>query len=49
MLEVPDIPYIRVMVPRGVSMREIARRLHVSRKTVRKDAQRTWWSRRNPG
>ncbi len=35
MPEVPDIQCIRVMVQRGVSIREIARQLHVSRKTVR--------------
>lgn len=38
MLEVPDIQCIRVMAQRGVSIREIARQLHVSRKTVRKYA-----------
>jgi transposase len=38
MLEVPDIHCIRVMVQRGVPIREIARQLHVSRKTVRKYA-----------
>ena len=36
MLEVPDIQCIRVMAQRGVPIREIARKLHVSRKTVRK-------------
>jgi len=38
MLEVPDIQCIRVMSQRGISVREIARQLHVSRKTVRKYA-----------
>ncbi len=36
MLEVPDIQCIRVMLQRGIPIREIARQLHVSRKTVRK-------------
>lgn len=36
MLEVPDVQCIRVMVQRGLSVRQIARELHVSRKTVRK-------------
>ncbi len=36
MLKVPDIQSIRAMHQRGVPIREIARRLHVSRKTVRK-------------
>ncbi|MGC8490060.1 MAG: IS21 family transposase, partial [Clostridia bacterium] len=38
MLEVPDIQCIRVMIQRGVSIREVARHLRVSRKTVRKYA-----------
>jgi orotate phosphoribosyltransferase-like protein len=36
MLEVPDVQCIRVMRQRGMGIREIARVLHVSRKTVRK-------------
>lgn len=36
MLEVPDIQCIRVMYQRGVPIRQIAREMHVSRKTVRK-------------
>ena len=35
MLEVPDVQCIRVMRRRGMGIREIARSLHVSRKTVR--------------
>jgi transposase len=36
MLEVPDVQCIRVMRQRGMGIRQIARGLHVSRKTVRK-------------
>jgi transposase len=38
MLDVPDIQSIRVMTQRGIPIREIARLLRVSRKTVRKYA-----------